>query len=159
MNPTKNDLREDIRIGAIELLNAALATATDLGLAAKQAHWNVKGPHFLSLHGLFDQVYGQASGWVDELAERAVQLGGIADGTLAGIAARTKLTPYPPKATGGTEHTAAVAQRLALFAAQTRAAIRQTAELGDDVTSDLFNEITGEADKQLWMVEAHLQGG
>ena len=157
MNPTKNDLREDLRSSVVELLNAALATATDLELSSKQAHWNVKGPHFFSLHALFDQVYEQSGDWVDDLAERAVQLGGIADGTLAGVVARTKLAPYPAKATNGLEHTQAIAERLARLAAQTRAGIRQAAELGDDVTSDLFNEITGEADKQLWMVEAHLQ--
>lgn len=157
MNPTRNDLAEDVRRGAVELLNATLATATDLGLSAKQAHWNVKGRHFFQLHALFDQVYGAAVGWIDDLAERAVQLGGIADGTLAGVAVRSALAPYPGTATGPREHLGAIAERLGVLAAQTRAAIRKTAELGDDVTSDLFNEITGEVDKQLWMVEAHLQ--
>lgn len=157
MNPTKNDLRGDLRKGAVELLNGALATAIDLQLAAKQAHWNVKGPHFLALHGLFDQVYAQAATWVDELAERAVALGGIADGTLAGVTARTKLAAYPARAVAGDDHVSAIAERLARFAAQTRASIHLAGELGDDVTSDLFNEVTGQADKQLWMVEAHLQ--
>lgn len=128
----------------IELLNAALATAIDLELAAKQAHWNVKGPSFLSLHQLFDQVYEQAGEWADGLAERAVQLGGAA---------------YPGKATAApaANHLAAISERLAGFADQTRAAIRTAAELGDDVTSDLFNEVTAGADKQRWMVHAHLE--
>jgi starvation-inducible DNA-binding protein len=145
MNPTKNDLREDIRAGAVALLNAALATAVDLSLAAKQAHWNVKGPNFLSLHGLFDQVYEQAGEWVDDLAERAVQLGGTA-----------QLPAHAPPPVSG-NLVAAIADRLAAFAKQTRAAINAAGDLGDEVTSDLFNEITGGADKQLWMVEAHLQ--
>ena len=129
----------------VELLNAALATAIDLELAAKQAHWNVKGPSFLSLHQLFDQVYEQASEWVDELAERAVQLGGVA-----------QLPAHAPRPVSG-NYVAGIAERLTAFADQTRAAIRAAAELGDDVTSDLFNEVTAGADKQRWMVHAHHQ--
>jgi starvation-inducible DNA-binding protein len=72
----------------------------------------VKGPHFFSLHALFDQVYEESGDWVDELAERAVQLGGIADGTLAGVVARTKLAPYAVKTTGGLDHTLAMAERI-----------------------------------------------
>jgi starvation-inducible DNA-binding protein len=126
----------------VQLLNAALASALDLELAAKQAHWNVKGPNFFSLHQLFEQVYEAAGDWADDLAERAVQLGGVAD---------------PKKVTLGAHHTRAVRDRLSVFADQTRAAIRAAAELGDDVTSDLFNEVTAGADKQRWMVQAHLE--
>jgi starvation-inducible DNA-binding protein len=129
----------------VDLLNTALAAAIDLELAAKQAHWNVKGPNFFSLHQLFDQVYEEASEWVDELAERAVQLGGVAE-----------LPSKPARPVAG-NFVAAITERLGAFAEQTRSAIRAAAELGDDVTSDLFNEITGDADKQRWMVEAHGQ--
>jgi len=156
MHATKNDLSEATRAKVVELLNVALATSIDLTLAAKQAHWNVKGPHFFSLHALFDQVYGGAAAWSDQLAERAVQLGGTADGTLATVAARSRLSKYPAAITAGREHVQAVAERLAAFGAQTRAGIDAAAEAGDEVSSDLFNEITGQVDKQLWMVEAHL---
>lgn len=141
----------------IELLNAALATAIDLQLAAKQAHWNVKGPHFFALHTLFDQVYAESGTWVDDLAERAVQLGGVAQGTLTAVTSRTKLRAYPANSTTGDDHITAISERLTTFADQTRAAIRAAAELGDDVTSDLFNEVTAGADKQRWMVHAHHQ--
>ena len=54
--PTQNNLREPIRRAMIDLLNQQLADVLDLGLQAKQAHWNVKGPHFIGLHELFDKV-------------------------------------------------------------------------------------------------------
>src|SRR5437667_2201508 len=38
------------------LMNQRLADAVDLQMQMKQAHWNVKGPHFIGLHELFDKV-------------------------------------------------------------------------------------------------------
>jgi starvation-inducible DNA-binding protein len=156
MHPTKHDLPEATRAKVVDMLNVALATAIDLSLAAKQAHWNVKGPHFFSLHALFDQVYDQAGDWSDDLAERAVQLGGTADGTLATVSTNSRLSKYPAAISGGRDHVVAVAERLAAFAAQTRAGIDAAAAAGDQVTSDLLNAVTAGVDKQLWMVEAHL---
>ena len=81
MFKTKNDLSETIRGKAIELLNARLADAIDLQTQTKQAHWNVKGPHFIALHELFDKINEEVEDYVDDIAERAVQLGGVAEGT------------------------------------------------------------------------------
>src|SRR5262249_14337477 len=77
MFKTKNDLSEAIRIKAIELLNARLADCIDLQTQTKQAHWNVKGPHFIALHELFDKINEEVEDYVDEIAERAMQLGGV----------------------------------------------------------------------------------
>jgi len=80
MFKTKNDLSEAIRVKAIELLNARLADAIDLQTQTKHAHWNVKGPNFIALHELFDKINEDVEDYVDEIAERAVQLGGVAEG-------------------------------------------------------------------------------
>src|SRR6516164_10256823 len=97
---TKNDLSESVRVQAIELLNARLADAIDLATQTKQAHWNVKGPHFIALHELFDQVNEAVEEYVDDIAERAVQLGGVAEGTARMVAQRSSLAEYA-KATDG----------------------------------------------------------
>ena len=81
LNPTKHGLDADTRQASVELLNARLADVIDLELQAKQAHWNVKGPNFIGLHELFDQVSAAAAKYKDEIAERAVMLGGTAVGT------------------------------------------------------------------------------
>jgi len=78
LNPTQNSLREPIRLAMIDLLNQQLADVLDLGLQAKQAHWNVKGPHFIGLHELFDKVAEELEEFTDDIAERAVELGGVA---------------------------------------------------------------------------------
>jgi starvation-inducible DNA-binding protein len=139
------------------VLNARLADAIDLTLAGKQAHWNVKGPNFIALHELFDKLVEDSEGWVDDLAERAVALGGTAQGTTQAVAKRTSLKPYPSNITAGAEHLVALAGVLAAFGKNIRAAIEVADELDDDVTEDLFIRIASEADKYLWFIEAHLQ--
>src|SRR5687767_15754400 len=92
---TKNDLPEKTRRNSVELLNQHLADALDLGLQAKQAHWNVKGPNFIALHELFDKVAEELKGFSDDIAERAVQLGGVALGTVQVVSKNTRLSAYP----------------------------------------------------------------
>ena len=155
--PTKNDLPENARVKAGALLNARLADAIDLQLQAKQAHWNVKGPQFIALHELFDRAHGVALEASDLLAERAVQLGGTAIGTLQAVAERTTLKAYPTAVSDGLAHVEVLSSALADFGAKARDAIEECAELGDATSADLFTEITRSIDKQLWLVEAHLQ--
>lgn len=157
MHPTKNDLPADKRSQVVQLLNDRLADLIDLQLQTKQAHWNVKGPHFIALHELFDSVSGLVLGFIDEVAERAVALGGTAEGGLPAVGKRTKLSPYPVSAVNGREHVEALSTALAAAGKLARAAIDQSDQLGDADTADLFTGISRELDKQLWFVEAHLQ--
>jgi len=156
MYPTKNDLLAEARSSLVELLNARLADALDLMTQMKQAHWNVKGPSFIALHELFDKIVEDAEEYVDDLAERAVQLGGVARGTARMVAKASTLPEYPERASSGREHVEAVTNVLAAFGKSVRAAIEQSAKLGDADTSDLFTGVSRGVDKWLWFVEAHL---
>ena len=157
MFKTKNDLPEATRVKAIELLNARLADAIDLQTQTKQAHWNVKGPNFIALHELFDKVNEDVEDYVDDLAERAVQLGGIAEGTARMAAKRSTLAEYPANTVDGRSHVDALSSVLATFGKSVRKAIDQANEIEDLDTADLFTEISRGTDKWLWFVEAHLQ--
>jgi starvation-inducible DNA-binding protein len=154
---TRNDLAPSVRKSVIPLLQASLADSIDLFTQVKQAHWNVKGPHFIALHELFDKVAEIVEEHGDILAERITALGGRADGTARIAAAQSRLVEYPTDLTDGAQHVTAVADRLAGFGKAARAAIDRAAELGDADTADVFTEISREIDKQLWFVEAHLQ--
>jgi starvation-inducible DNA-binding protein len=154
---TKNDLSESTRSKAIELLNARLADCKDLQTQIKQAHWNVKGPNFIALHELFDKINDDVEEYVDEIAERAVQLGGIAEGTARMVAKRSTLPEYPAKTVDGHSHVEALASVLATFGKSARTAITEANNLGDLDTADLFTEVSRGIDKWLWFVEAHLQ--
>jgi starvation-inducible DNA-binding protein len=157
MFKTKNDLPEATRAKAVELLNARLADCIDLQTQTKQAHWNVKGPHFIGLHELFDKVNEAVEDYVDGIAERAVQLGGVAEGTARMVAQRSSLAEYPASAVDGRSHVEALSSALAAFGKSARKAIGETNDLGDLDTADLFTEVSRGIDKWLWFVEAHLQ--
>ncbi|MBN8614567.1 MAG: DNA starvation/stationary phase protection protein Dps [Deltaproteobacteria bacterium] len=157
MYKTKNDLPEPIRIQLVELCNARLADAIDLQSQCKQAHWNVKGPDFIALHELFDKVHGDVEHYVDDIAERAVQLGGVAEGTVRSVAKRSDLAEYAAKGGSGRAHVEALSTSLASFAKLARQAIGMCSELNDADSTDLFTEISRGTDKWLWFIEAHLQ--
>ena len=157
MYPTKNDLPETTRSKVIEVLSLRLADASDLFSQTKQAHWNVKGPSFIALHELFDDVAEAVEDYTDMIAERIVQLGGIAEGTVRVAAQKSSLSEYPLNIGNGRDHVNALSSALAAFGHQVRRAIDLTDQLGDKGTSDLFTEVSRGVDKWIWFVEAHNQ--
>src|SRR5881628_2914875 len=157
MYETENDISPERRSELNALMNQRLADAVDLQMQMKQAHWNVKGPHFIGLHELFDQIDEAVESYVDLIAERIVQLGGIALGTVREAAARSRLEEYPLTIADGAAHVEAVARALSTFGREARLTIDETNALEDADTADLFTEISRDVDKWLWLVEAHSQ--
>lgn len=151
------DLPESTRQGVVELLNQHLADIVDLASQIKQAHWNVRGPNFIGLHELFDAVHGEVEGLVDEIAERASQLGGLVQGTVRVAARSSRLDEYPLDITSGSDHVRALASALAAYGKLARDAIDAAEDLGDADTADLFTQTSRTIDKLLWKVEAHAQ--
>ena len=157
MYQTENDISEKRRSELNALMNQRLASAVDLQTQMKQAHWNVKGPSFIGLHELFDKVDEAVESYVDMIAERIVQLGGIAEGTARVAASRSQLEEYPLTIADGLAHVEAVARALSTFGHEVRGTINEADELDDAGTADLFTEISRGIDKWLWFVEAHSQ--
>jgi starvation-inducible DNA-binding protein len=157
MYGTENDISAQRRTELNALLNQRLADAVDLQMQMKQAHWNVKGPHFIGLHELFDQIGEAVESYVDLIAERVVQLGGTAEGTVRTAAARSRLEEYPLSIADGHAHVEAVAKALSTFGQEARVTIDESDGLGDADTADIFTEISRGIDKWLWFVEAHTQ--
>jgi starvation-inducible DNA-binding protein len=157
VHSTRIDLPAKARARMTDLLNARLADGIDLQLQARQAHWNVKGPNFIALHELFDQVAGEIGRHVDDMAERITALGGIAQGTVQVVCGRSKLDVYPLEIADGRAHVDALAAAIARFARSVRKAIDDAVKAGDAGTSDLFTGISRSVDKHLWLLEAHLQ--
>ena len=110
---TKNDLSEQTRTQIITLCNARLADSVDLQTQVKQAHWNVKGPDFIALHKLFDEINEDVEEYVDLTAERVVQLGGVAEGTARLAVKASKLPEYPATIAEGHQHVDALSTVLA----------------------------------------------
>jgi starvation-inducible DNA-binding protein len=131
-------LHEEQQVKLIELLNRRLADAIDLQLQSRQACWNVKGPHFMALRELFDQVAQGVQEDANLMAARIVQLGGRAEGTAQAVARRTALTAFDRHA---------------------RYASAQASALKDADTAALFTEIARGIDTWLWFVQTSRQAG
>jgi starvation-inducible DNA-binding protein len=157
MHATRNDIPSDSREKLIGLLNARLADTIDLYLQTKYAHWNVKGPNFIALHKLFDEIAEELNEYIDEIAERATALGGRADGTIQLVGKKSSLSAYPTTISNGKDHLEALANAFAAFGKTVRAAIDQSDSLNDKDTADLFTQISRNTDMRLWFLEAHLQ--
>ncbi|WP_426958044.1 DNA starvation/stationary phase protection protein Dps [Muricoccus radiodurans] len=157
-NQTRNDTPGNAKAESVAVLNAVLADMIDVTNATRQAHWNVKGSHFYGLHLMFEKFYDMLGEQTDELAERAVQLGGIPDGTTQAVGAKTRISPYPADTLDGLDHCKQLADRYAQLAHNLREGIDKTDEAGDADTADLITDVSREVDKALWMIEAHLQG-
>jgi starvation-inducible DNA-binding protein len=157
MHRTVNDLNANTKQAAIEILNARLAEGIDLALLTKQAHWNLKGPQFVAVHEMLDGFRTQIDGHVDTMAERMVQLGGTALGTVQIVTQASTLTPYPTDIYAIKDHLAALIERYGAVANSVRRSIDQAEEAGDADTADIFTAASRDLDKALWFLEAHLQ--
>lgn len=138
----------------VMLLNQSLADMLALKNNVKQAHWNVKGPNFIALHELFDKVATQVDLYADTIAERAVQIGGMAEGSIAHIAKRAAQTNHP-QTTDAAKLVKAIGSQLKSVSDQMKEAIETSDHLDDAVTADMFTEIASGLDKYQWFVSSH----
>lgn len=156
MPASRIDLDDNSRKAMVALLNARLLETLDLKLAIKQAHWNVKGPNFIAVHLMFDEMATRVDGFSDDIAERSVALGGAPAGTSQAVAKGTKLSAYPTDIHDTKAHLTELAERFAAYGKLARAAIDAADEAGDKDTADLFTGVSRQIDKDLWFLEAHL---
>jgi starvation-inducible DNA-binding protein len=155
--PTRIDIPPDTRSQLVSLLNQQLADTFDLMSQTKFAHWNVKGPNFIALHKLFDELAEKVEDFVDEIAERITALGGVALGTARQAAATSHTPEFPANTHKGVDVVAALADRYAAVGKATRAAIDQSDDWGDKTSADLFTEISRGLDQSLYFLESHIQ--
>ncbi len=154
---TKNDIASASRKKINAILGQLLSDAIDFYSQTKQAHWNVKGENFIALHELFDSLATEVGDAVDTIAERIMQLGGSAQGTVRVAAKKSRLGEYPLDIIASQDHVDALSSALAKFNSYARKGIDETSAIGDAVTADMLTGITRGLDKQLWFVESHLK--
>jgi starvation-inducible DNA-binding protein len=157
MYKSPSQLPEEARVKLSETLNARLTDGLDLHSQIKVAHWNIKGPGFAALHPLFETFAVGLAAFNDEVAERAVTLGGRAYGTVRHVAKGSRIPEYPGDATRDTDHVRLLADRFEAYLAGARES-RSTAEkLGDTDTVDLFTRVISEFEKHAWFLRASLE--
>jgi starvation-inducible DNA-binding protein len=133
-------------------LDCALATLLDLVLLAKQAHWNVAGPSFRSLHVALDELADLARHQADAVAERAATLGHAPDGRAAAIIRESTL----PTLDVGPLRDNDVIRAFGTILETVGTCVQQALDAFDDdpVTFDLFTEVLAELEKQSWLFRA-----
>lgn len=137
-------------------LQKTLASAIDLALQAKQAHWNVVGHHFRSAHLQLDEVVEILREATDEIAERIATLGVAASGNAADVAEGSALEPFPHGFQDSDQALRIFHDRLQGFVAQARELQPRLAEL-DPVSEDLVIGILGRIEKAGWMLQAQFR--
>jgi starvation-inducible DNA-binding protein len=136
------------------LLQETLVELIDLGLQAKQAHWNVVGPSFRPLHAFLDEIADGYRGWSDEVAERMAAVGFAPDGRSVTVSGSTPLDQLPKGQLRDTDVLAAFDQRVTLVASHVHDRVEGLAEL-DTVSQDVLIEVGRGLEKQRWMIRAH----
>ena len=134
-------------------LQPLLVELVDLGLTAKQAHWNVTGPFFRPLHAQLDELADDARTWADMVAEREVAIGQPSDARIETVAAQTPLPAFPDGFVEDGKVVAAIVARLDEIIERTRSRIDRLGSL-DLVSQDMVIEIAQGLDKHRWMFAA-----
>lgn len=151
---TRNDTPEKVKKETIKVLNHLLAEFLDLALATKQAHWNMRGKNFIAVHEMLDPFNAKLLDYADMIAERIVQLGGVAYGTAELISGESNMKPYPTNIVCTVEHLKELADRYGVLANSLRKVIDQ--ELGDQTSINILTNASDDMDKYLWFIEAHI---
>jgi starvation-inducible DNA-binding protein len=154
--PSPSPLNEKSRTRLVAGLNDRLVDSIDLYTQIKVAHWNIKGPHFAALHPLFDTYATDIAGYNDQIAERAVILGGLAYGTARHVARQSRIDEYPQETTRDLEHVRLLVERLETYLEGLRATRTLAEEEGDLDTSDLLTTMIEETEKKAWFLHATL---
>ncbi|GAA1338850.1 Dps family protein [Saccharothrix algeriensis] len=138
-------------VGAV--LQATLVDLIDLSLAAKQAHWNVVGKNFRSVHLQLDELVTMARTYTDEVAERASALGISPNGKARTVAETSGVPDFPENWLKEDEVVSAVVAALAALIERLRSRVDET-DKSDLVTQDLMIEITKQLEQAHWMWQA-----
>jgi starvation-inducible DNA-binding protein len=88
-------LKLENRDAATEFLQHSLVELIDLTLSSKQAHWNLNGPLFYSLHELLDEFVEDYRKEADVVAERILAVGNTADGRPKVVSNTADLATFP----------------------------------------------------------------
>jgi starvation-inducible DNA-binding protein len=152
MNKVKSPLSDDARKVTGDALQDALVDLIDLGLVAKQAHWNLTGRNFRSVHLELDKVVEIARNHADVVAERAVAIGVNPDGRVRTVADSSRLGQLESGYLQDDKVIAAMTDLLAEITRRFRAHIDAT-DGTDLVSQDLLIAATRDLEEQHWMFE------
>jgi starvation-inducible DNA-binding protein len=146
----KSSLTDEARRTTGAVLQDSLIDLIDLHLSAKQAHWNLTGRNFRSIHLQLDEIVDLAREHADTVAERAVAIGVNPDGRARTVAEQTKLHQLETGWLSDDKVIAAITDMLGEMGQRFRERI-ETTEESDPVSQDILIAVAQDLDKQHWM--------
>lgn len=150
----KRQILDDSQVSAVTVvLQRCLYDLIDLSLQGKEAHWNVIGPGFRSIHLQLDEIIEASRAASDDVAERIATLGVAAVGGAAGIAKESRLEGYPAGLQCVEATVSCYADRLANCISELRNGIDAVGNL-DPISEDLLIGVSAVLEKHLWMIQA-----
>ncbi|MEU6645086.1 DNA starvation/stationary phase protection protein Dps [Saccharomonospora sp. NPDC046836] len=152
-SPITSPLKESDKEQTANVLQSTLVDLIDLSLIAKQAHWNVVGQNFRSVHLQLDDLVSAARGYTDDVAERANAIGVSPNGKAKTVVTSSGMPEYPDNWQTTQATIEAIVESLARIIRRLRARIDET-DKSDLVTQDLLLDIAAELEKQHWMWQA-----
>jgi starvation-inducible DNA-binding protein len=139
----------------VQAVNKQVANWTVLYMKLHHYHWFVKGQHFFTLHGKFEEFYDEANANIDSLAERILSIGGKPISTL-----KECLEMSSVKEAGGNEAEADMVREISndfeKMIPEIQAAMKIAEEANDQGTSDMLLGMVGSLQKHIWMLKAYL---
>lgn len=152
-------LSDKDRDSVVDILNALLADEYVLYTKTRNYHWNVVGPQFNDLHTFFEAQYEELNEIVDEVAERARQLGGWAAGTLADFLKRARLREHASEYPDARTMLANLLADHESIVRTLRVDLETSAEKhGDMGTNDFLTGLMEKHEKMAWMLRSFLEG-
>ncbi len=139
----------------VKELNQQVANWTVAYTKLHNFHWYVKGPNFFSLHVKFEELYNEASQYVDELAERILAVGGNPVGKLTECLEQS-IVKEAAKGYSAEQMVEELSQDFTNISKQLEKAIEIAGNAGDDVSEDMFIGMQTSVDKHNWMFKSYL---
>jgi starvation-inducible DNA-binding protein len=152
-------LSEKAYKGVVNILRTLLADEHVFYIKLRNFHWNVKGAQFRALHEILEEQYTAAADTIDEIAERIVQYGATAPGTMAEFLDYARLSESSGDVPSAHD---IVAKSVADHEALIRYMRKDIKAIGDDYedvgAEDLLTGLLQQHQKQAWMLRAMLEG-
>ncbi|MDP4096189.1 DNA starvation/stationary phase protection protein [Paenibacillus sp. P96] len=152
---TNTNSVEEAAVHLYEALNRQVATWSVLYTKLHHFHWYVKGPHFFRLHAKFEELYDEAAGHLDTIAERLLAIGGRPAATMAEYL-QLSIVREAEGQPSAEEMVATVVSDLKLVASDLATGMESAESAGDPSTADILNGMRESVDKHIWMLNAFL---
>jgi starvation-inducible DNA-binding protein len=139
----------------IQAINKQVANWTVLYVKLHHYHWYVKGHHFFTLHEKFEELYDEANGHIDVLAERILSIGGSPVSTIKGCLEIASVQEAKGNETE-VDMVRDICNDFEKIIQELQVTMKLAENAYDQGTSDTLLSINGSLQKHVWMLKAYL---